>query len=165
MLLMAMLLLSAPAWSAPRDKQAMLQSARQALMTMNTGGHRFNASSPLIESRTTSAYTLYQTRQGDFAMIAADDRLPAVLAVGSGASSATAQPNPGFEWFCNSIEQVSRLLTSRDMTFSTTLPDPAKYPARVDALITSQWGQDAPYSYWCPTGYGEICDDYTPGLM
>ena len=165
MLLMAMLLLSAPAWSAPRDKQAMLQSARQALMTMNTGGHRFNASSPLIESRTTSAYTLYQTRQGDFAMIAADDRLPAVLAVGSGALQATAQSNPGFEWFCNSIEQVSRLLTSRDMTFSTTQPDPAKYPARVDALITSQWGQDAPYSYWCPTGYGEICDDYTPDVV
>ena len=68
MLLMAMLLLSSPAWSAPRDKQAMLQSARQALMTMTTGGHRFNASSPLIESRTTSAYTLYQTRQGDFAI-------------------------------------------------------------------------------------------------
>ena len=165
MMLMAMLLLSAPAWSAPRDKQAMLQSARQALMTMTAVGHHFNASSPLIESRTTSAYTLYQTRQGDFAMIAADDRLPAVLAVGNGPVSVAAQPNPGFEWYCKSIEQVSRILTSRGMTFTTTLPDPAKYPARVDALITSQWGQDAPYSYWCPTGYGEICDDYTPGVV
>ena len=165
MMLMAMFLLSAPAWSAPRDKQAMLQSAREALMTMTSGGHRFNASSPLIESRTTSAYTLYQTRQGDFSMIAADDRLPAVLAVGNGPSSVTAQPNPGFEWFCKSIEQVSRILTSGNMTFTTTLPDPAKYPAKVDALITSQWGQDAPYSYWCPTGYGEICDDYTPDVV
>lgn len=165
MLLMAMLLLSAPAWSAPRDKQAMLQSARQALMTMTAGGHRFNASSPLIESKTTSAYTLYQTRQGDFAMIAADDRLPTVLAVGNGPSQVATQPNPGFEWFCNSIEQVSRILTSRDMTFTTTLPDPTKYPAKVEALITSQWGQDAPYSYWCPTGYGEICDDYRPDVI
>lgn len=165
MLLMAMLLLSAPAWSAPRDKQSMLQSARQALMTMTAGGHRFNASSPLTESRTTSAYTLYQTPQGDFAMIAADDRLPAVLAVGNGSSSVVGQPNPGFEWFCKSIEQVSRDLTSGDMTFTTTLPDPDKYPAKVDALITSQWGQDAPYSYWCPTGYGEICDDYTPDVV
>ena len=165
MLLMAMLLLSAPAWSAPRDKQSMLQSARQALMTMTAGGHRFNASSPLTESRTTSAYTLYQTPQGDFAMIAADDRLPAVLAVGNGSSSVAGQPNPGFEWFCKSIEQVSRDLTSGDMTFTTTLPDPDKYPAKVDALITSQWGQDAPYSYWCPTGYGEICDDYTPDVV
>ena len=165
MLLMAMLLLSAPAWSAPRDKQSMLQSARQALMTMTAGGHRFNASSPLTESRTTSAYTLYQTPQGDFAMIAADDRLPAVLAVGNGSSSVAGQPNPGFEWFCKSIEQVSRDLTSGDMTFTTTLPDPDKYPAKVDALISSQWGQDAPYSYWCPTGYGEICDDYTPDVV
>lgn len=165
MLLMAMLLLSAPAWSAPRDKQSMLQSARQALMTMTAGGHRFNASSPLTESRTTSAYTLYQTSQGDFAMIAADDRLPAVLAVGNGSSSVVGQPNPGFEWFCKSIEQVSRDLTSWDMTFTTTLPDPDKYPAKVDALISSQWGQDAPYSYWCPTGYGEICDDYTPDVV
>lgn len=164
-ILMAMLLLSAPAWSAPRDKQAMLQSARQALMTMTSGGHRLNASSPLIETRTTSAYTLYQTRQGDFAMIAADDRLPAVLAVGNGKASGTAQANPGFEWFCASIEQVSRILTSSDKTFTTTLPDPDKYPAKVDALITSQWGQDAPYSYWCPTGYGEICDDYTPDVV
>ena len=162
---MAMLLLSAPAWSAPRDKQAMLQSARQALMTMTSGGHRLNASSPLIETRTTSAYTLYQTRQGDFALIAADDRLPAVLAVGNGKISGTAQANPGFEWFCASIEQVSRILTSSDKTFTTTLPDPDKYPAKVDALITSQWGQDAPYSYWCPTGYGEICDDYTPDVV
>lgn len=162
---MAMLLLSAPAWSAPRDKQAMLQSARQALMTMTSGGHRLNASSPLIETRATSAYTLYQTRQGDFAMIAADDRLPAVLAVGNGKASGTAQANPGFEWFCASIEQVSRILTSSDKTFTTTLPDPDKYPAKVDALITSQWGQDAPYSYWCPTGYGEICDDYTPDVV
>ncbi len=165
MLLMAMLLLGAPAWSAPRDKQSMLQSARQALMTMTAGGHRFNASSPLTESRTTSAYTLYQTSQGDFAMIAADDRLPAVLAVGNGSSSVVGQPNPGFEWFCKSIEQVSRDLTSGDMTFTTTLPDPDKYPAKVDALISSQWGQDAPYSYWCPTGYGEICDDYTPDVV
>lgn len=164
-ILMAMLLLSAPAWSAPRDKQAMLQSARQALMTMTSGGHRLNASSPLIETRTTSAYTLYQTRQGDFAMIAADDRLPAVLAVGNGKASGAAQANPGFEWFCASIEQVSRILTSSDKTFTTTLPDPDKYPAKVDALITSQWGQDAPYSYWCPTGYGEICDDYTPDVV
>ena len=160
-----MLLLSTPAWSAPRDKQAMLQSARQALMTMTSGGHRLNASSPLIETRTTSAYTLYQTRQGDFAMIAADDRLPAILAVGNGKASDTAQANPGFEWFCASIEQVSRILTSSDKTFTTTLPDPDKYPAKVDALITSQWGQDAPYSYWCPTGYGEICDDYTPDVV
>jgi hypothetical protein len=164
-ILMAMLLLSAPAWSAPRDKQAMLQSARQALMTMTSGGHRLNASSQLIETRTTSAYTLYQTRQGDFAMIAADDRLPAVLAVGNGKAPGTAQANPGFEWFCASIEQVSHILTSSDKTFTTTLPDPDKYPAKVDALITSQWGQDAPYSYWCPTGYGEICDDYTPDVV
>ena len=162
---MAMLLLSAPAWSAPRDRQAMLQSARQALMTMTSGGHRFNDSSPLIETQATSAYTLYQTRQGDFAMIAADDRLPAVLAVGNGQTSGTAQANPGFEWFCASIEQVSRILTSSDKTFTTTLPDPDKYPAKVDALITSQWGQDAPYYYWCPTGYGEICDDYTPDVV
>lgn len=166
MFLMAMLLLSAPAWSAPRDKQAMLQSARQALMTMTANGHRFNASSPLIESRVTSAYTLYQTHQGDFAMIAADDRLPAVLAVGnSRTSGTTAQFNPGFEWFCSSIEEVSRTLTSSDMAFTTTLPDHAKYPAKVDALIKSQWGQDAPYSYWCPTGYGEICEDYTPDVV
>ena len=160
-----MFLLSAPAWSAPRDKQAMLQSAEQALMTMTSNGHRFNASSPLFEARTTSAYTLYQTRQGDFAMIAADDRLPAVLAVGNGQPSVTTGVNPGFEWFCSSIEQVSRILTSRGATFTTTLPDPAKYPAKVDALITSQWGQDAPYSYCCPTGYGEICDDYTPDVV
>ena len=165
MLLMAVLLLESPAWSAPRDKQAMLQSARQALMTMSTGGHRFNASSPLFESRVTDAYTLYQTHQGDFAMIAADDRLPAVLAVGNSRTSRTAQANPGFEWFCSSIEQVSHNLTGSDRNFTTTLPDPAKYPAKVDALITSQWGQDAPYSYWCPTGYGEICDDYTPDVV
>ena len=165
MLLVALFLLSAPAWSAPRDKQVMLQSARQALMTMTSNGHRFNASSPLSEARVTSAYTLYQTRQGAFALIAADDRLPAVLAVGNGQSSVVTQANPGFEWFCNSIEQVSRILTSREAAFTTTRPDPAKYPAKVDALITSQWGQDAPYSYWCPTGYGEICDDYTPDVV
>ena len=134
-------------------------------MTMTGNGHRFNASSPLTEARVTSAYTLYQTRQGAFALIAADDRLPAVLAVGNGQSSVVTQANPGFEWFCNSIEQVSRILTSKDAAFTTTLPDPAKYPAKVDALITSQWGQDAPYSYWCPTGYGEICDDYTPDVV
>jgi hypothetical protein len=132
---------------------------------MTASGHRFNASSPLIESRVTSAYTLYQTHEGAFAMIAADDRLPAVLAVGDSRPSGAAQANPGFEWFCSSIEEVSRILTSREMSFTTTLPDPAKYPAKVDALITSQWGQDAPYSYWCPTGYGEICDDYTPDVV
>ncbi|MBQ3362905.1 MAG: C10 family peptidase [Muribaculaceae bacterium] len=163
--LLAMFLLSTPAWSAPRDKQAMLQTARQALTTMTAGGHRFNASSPLTEARVTSAYSLYQTRQGDFAMIAADDRLPAVLAVGNGRASSAGQANPGFEWFCQSIEEVSRIVTGRDIGFTTTLPDPAKYPAKVDALITSQWGQDAPYSYWCPTGYGEICDDYTPDVV
>ncbi len=163
--LTAMFLLSATAWSAPRDKQAMLQTARQALMTMTASDHRFNASSPLTEARVTSAYTLYQTRQGDFAIIAADDRLPAVLAVGNGRASGVAQANPGFEWFCSSIEEVSRILTSGNMTFTTTLPDSAMYPAKVDALITSQWGQDAPYSYWCPTGYGEICDDYTPDVV
>ena len=165
MIWMAVFLLSTPAWSAPRDKQAMLQSARQALLTMTDNGHRFNALSPLVETRTTSAYTLYQTQQGAFAMIAADDRLPAVLAVGNGQTSGTTQANPGFEWFCSSIEEVSRILTNGDMTFTTTLPDPDKYPAKVEALITSQWGQDAPYSYWCPTGYGEICDDYTPDVV
>ena len=164
-LLMSLLLLSTPAWSAPRDKQAMLQSAKQALMTLSGGGQRFNASSPLKEARTTSAYTLYENQRGDFALIAADDQLPAVLAVGNGQPSRATQANPGFEWYCASIEEVSRLLTSGNQSFTTTLPDPAKYPAKVDALISSQWGQDAPYSYWCPTGYGVICDDYTPDVV
>ena len=45
--------------------------------------------------------------------------------------------NPGFEWYCNSVKQLAASLTGERQVLSTTLPDPAKYPAKVDALISS----------------------------
>lgn len=150
-----------PAWSAPRDKQAMREAAIGVLMR---SGHRLNAASDIQELRSSSAYSIYgNPKGGGFAMIAADDRLPAVLAVSETALTSS-RPNPGFEWFCTSVEEVSRVLTQQSQRFTTTLPDPEKYPAKVEALMQTKWGQDAPFSYWCPTATGEICDDYLPDV-
>ena len=159
-LLMA-LIAAIPARSAPRDKKAMMRSA---LAVLSDNGHHLSAfSGDIHELRSTSAYTIYGRDNGGFAIIAADDRLPAVLAV-STTELASARSNPGFEWYCTSVEELSRQLPLQGNQLSTTLPDPSMFPSRVDALIQTKWGQDAPFSSWCPTAAGEICDDYRPDV-
>ncbi|MBQ9556141.1 MAG: C10 family peptidase [Muribaculaceae bacterium] len=149
-----------PAWSGQRDKRAMRKAAIGALMTH---GHRLSAANGIQVLRSSAAYSIYgDPMGGGFAMIAADDRLPAVLAVSDTPLESRRGANPGFEWYCASIEEVSRLLMQQDKAFTTTLPDPSKYPSHVEALIKTRWGQDAPFSNWCPTADGEICSDYRP---
>lgn len=160
-LLMAAII-AMPAWSGPRDKQAMRDAAVRVL---TANGHRLNAASNIQELRSTEAYSIYGYPGGEgFAMIAVDDHLPAVLAVSESALESGDGKNPGFEWYCASVEKVSRLLTQQDKHFTTTLPDPDKYPAKVEALIKTKWGQDAPFYFCCPTSTGEICTDYRPDV-
>ena len=157
-----LLLVIVPVWSKPREERLMIETARAVLCA---SGHQFNATNGITQLQSTSAYTIYgNANSGGFVMIAVDDRLPAVLAVSASKLEDSDKPNPGFEWYCSSVEEVARLLSLHDKQLTTTLPDPDKYPRQVDALLTTKWGQDDPFSYCCPTSTGEICDDYRPDV-
>ena len=68
-----------PARGAPRDKQTM---KRVAIVALSANGHHLNTSTgDICELRSTSAYTLCGKDNGGFAIISADGRLPALLAV------------------------------------------------------------------------------------
>jgi len=86
-LLMA-LITGIPVRGAPRDKQTM---KRTAIVALSADGHHLNTSSGDIHGlRSTSAYANYGRDNGVFAIISADGRLPALLAV-SGTVQASAK--------------------------------------------------------------------------
>lgn len=55
--------------------------------------------------------------------------------------------NPGLNWWLTSLEQ----LPAKAMVgIKTTTPEALGFPSRCEPLLTTNWGQDAPYSWMCP---------------
>ena len=80
-----------------------------------------------------------------FAVVSRDELSPRVLAVST--EPLAGEPNPGVQWW---LEAVNRALSQADML---SLP-PAQFdmPDSVGPLLSTRWGQGAPYNNLCPVG-------------
>ena len=139
------------AWSGPRDPQEMRRAAAHVL-----------ARSGMIKEKGASNIRMMEKRRGmcvmgndsAFAILAADDACPAVLAY-SPTPFEAAVANPHFNWWLRMTEQA---LSDMDgSAWGIPQPKAMKYASHVDPLITTQWGQGFPYNMYCPNGLPTGC--------
>ncbi|MBQ0056871.1 MAG: C10 family peptidase [Bacteroidales bacterium] len=141
-----------------RTEAEIIDAAKSALIKEVPDGARLAASpAPLKHIYSTEAVEVLGFNDADgFAIVAKDDRLPAVLAVGDSRFSGKA--NPGLAWWLDAIEELSAESVSRNLSPRTVpAPDPSRFPTRVDALVPSRWDQESPYWNKCPTKGSSRC--------
>lgn len=133
-----------------RTSQQMLQAAQQAL----TGGRHDAKAQAMAKGikqlEAADAYTVYGNTAGGFAVIANDDLIPAVLGY-SDRPYDTSVTNANFKWWLSAVDEAVKVKVKQGKPVArTTKPDTAKYPEAVTPLLTTTWGQDAPYNNLCP---------------
>ena len=101
---------------------------------------------------------IYARQGGGFVILDTDATEPRVLAYSHTAPLDLESGNPGLQWWLNAMQRVGTRKSP------TTPPDTTRFAARIDSLITTLWGQEAPFNAWCPTAEGEICEDYSPDV-
>ena len=115
---------------------------------------RFTAQSGL--SATRLAYTAEHNRfyvfdrgsRGGYVIVAGDDRLPQVLGYGdTGDFSVPALPSSVRYW----MDEMNRQIAYLQSHEGVVAHQPAARTNTVGPLLTTRWGQDAPYNNYCPT--------------
>lgn len=133
----------------PRSQQQMLQAAKQALYGSNSNKAKAMGAN-VRQLAAADSYTIYGTTNGGFAVIANDDLAPAVLGYSDNSYDSRLH-NANFKWWLNAVnEVVNAKVKAGKAIVRSSKPDTNKYPAAVAALVTTTWGQDAPYNNLCP---------------
>ena len=86
---------------------------------------------------------LFEKDGGGFAVVKNDGTRNQVIAYSESSRLDLNDKNPGFNWWMNAVKNAPNV-------YPTTPPDPARFPARVDSLITTLWGQHEPFNYMEP---------------
>lgn len=152
LLLSAFILTIASLWAAPVTKEQALKEAQQFVSKKRvaTNGKRLTmAATPTPLTAATGeqqAYYVFNVGQDDgFVVVSGDDRTPAILGYArQGSFQADHLPPNVKYWF----EEYERQIAQLDQVQA-----PAYQPkerAAIAPLISSSWGQDAPYNLMCP---------------
>lgn len=145
---LAALMLAASAGAAPRTKAQMQSAARQAINQQRQARHLAPSQTSLKVLRSMEQLEVLGTEDGGFAVVAADDLMPAVLGVSTAHYSGGSNPN--FEWWLAATAAAAKTIVAGQAPLQVTTPDPAKYPEEVLPLVTTKWYQMEPYSDMCP---------------
>lgn len=135
----------------PRSLQQMMQAASSALdnVQLATGKQKVKGA-PLRQLMTASGYTVLGYNGGGFAVIANDDLLPAVLGY-SDSSFDENVSNENFKWWLNAINEVAEAKVKAGQSVARApRPSASNFPEAVPALLTTKWGQEAPFNNLCP---------------
>lgn len=139
-ILLCFLLVALPQWmgAVVQPSSAMSMAARRVL----------NPVCPVTLASVHEHFAVYCQPGGGFAVISNDDDMPAVLAYSLDGKFSSRDGNPGYEWWLRAAEKS--MTRNNSPRLSTTLPDPARFPASVAPLITTRWGQREPFKFMCP---------------
>ncbi len=133
-----------------RTSQQMMQAARQALCGDRHDAKAQAMAKAIRQIEAADAYTVYGNVAGGFAVIANDDLIPAVLGYSDQPYDGSLK-NDNFRWWLEAVgDAVAAKVKAGKAIARTTKPDIAKYPEAVTPLMTTTWGQDAPYNNLCP---------------
>ena len=111
------------------------------------------SSRPLEQVAYYPGMALYRQAGGGFAIVSSNDNEPAVLAYSPNSTLNMSDNNPGFNWWLNATRKV---MLQQQPQRETTKPDPNRFPASVQPLLTTTWGQREPFKFMCPF------DSYVP---
>ena len=138
-----LLVFSAQVWSKQRSLDEMKAAA--ASVIANHAKTRGAASLKVLKQD--NQLTMLGYAGGGYAVIANDDRFPAVLGYSENPSSGD---NPGFQWWMNAMSEA--LAANAESGQSVTpISIPEGYKTSVPELMTTRWGQGTPYNNLCPT--------------
>ena len=144
----ALMFTALAAVAAPRTKAQMEAAARQAINQQRSTRHLAPSNVPLKVLRSTEQVQVIGTEEGGFAVIAADDLMPAVLGVS--AARYSNGKNPNFEWWLLATAEAARQMVQSGTPMQVTTPNPLEYPDEVPTMVTSKWDQTEPYNNMCP---------------
>lgn len=133
----------------PRTPQQLLTAAAEALRPLTASQHR----APNRDEREAleclhegQALSIMGYADGGYAVVTHDDLLPAVV----GYSAAVLDTdNPNFAWWLRSMEASAREFVAEGTSVRLTAPQ-AGIPRDVPQMLTSAWGQTAPFNDLCP---------------
>lgn len=142
------ILLTTTAVATPRTQAQKESAARQAIGQQRSARHMAPCTESLKVLRSTAQMDIIGYDSGGFAVVAADDLLPAVLGVSL--SRYSNGRNPNFEWWIQATADAIDGIIRRQVPLQVTTPDPMVYPESIDPLVTSKWYQTEPYNNMCP---------------
>ena len=93
-------------------------------------------------------YVYSRGERGPFVVVAGDDRLPQVLGYGDKGDFSMPSLPPAVRYWMDAMSRQIAFLQSHD---GVVAYQPSKQVAAVAPLLTTRWGQDAPYNDQCPT--------------
>lgn len=103
-------------------------------------------------------YTIYGYDHGGFAVIANDDLLPAVLGYSDTCYDEKTQ-NENFRWWLSAISEVAQAKVKAGKSATRVArPSAANFPDAVPMLLTTKWGQEAPFNNLCPIATNGTAD-------
>lgn len=96
-------------------------------------------------------YVFNDQTAGGFVVVAGDDRANAVLAVTTQGSFDPARLHPGLQWWLHEAEASMARLMADNNSQRTMVIRAKGLATSVGPLLSTQWGQGAPYNNLCPT--------------
>lgn len=148
----ALLVAALPAFSRERSKSEILNCASEVLIKNGDGSKRSvirNKTLKILDEK--PSYTVVGFDGGSYAIVSNDDILPEIL--GYSASSYTSDSeNPGFAWWCRSIDDACTQIVKRGVAPARISPDASVSP-EVPHLLSDVWGQMEPFNDLCPLEY------------
>ena len=132
--------------AAPRSRMLMKQEAEKAIFTICKPLPSSADALKLLDKK--QGMTIWGYQGGGFAVIADDDRHPAVLGY-SAKPYRKDTSNPGFKWWLQAMETV--LARESGIDAGGKVAKSSEYPIMVAPLLTTAWGQDQPYNNFCPS--------------
>lgn len=134
----------------PRSQQQKMQAAATALEKGTLPGKMKAPGAPMKQLVANEEYTIYGYDHGGFAVIANDDLLPAVLGYSDTCYDEKTQ-NENFRWWLSAISEVAQAKVKAGKSASRVVrPSAANFPEAVPMLLTTKWGQEAPFNNLCP---------------
>lgn len=151
---LSFVLLSTTVYCAPRSLEQIKAAANQVLK-LKIKPNKVNAingkTNNLNVLKQGNEYTVVGYTDGGFAVIANDDIFNAVIGYSDGTFSQSNMP-PAMVWWMSAMDESLRKQKESGTTpVRANKPADAGYPAYVDELVTSSWGQGAPFNDQCPT--------------
>ena len=127
------------------DAEAIVNAETKAMAILNANHQE------LLSTDLGSDLVLYKNANSErgFAVVLNDGTDSRVIAYSRNATFDPNSENPGIRWWVNSVKKWSAhsvLKANREIT----KPDTTRFPANVEPLLTTKWGQREPFKFMCP---------------
>ena len=133
----------------PRTKSQIQQAAHECLLHHAAQG-RFKAPAQLQEIEAGQGYAIYGAAEAGFAVVSADDMLPAVLAYSDAPLTDEVRTQSGLSWWLEHVADVAVQAVAMGRREVNVPIDTTRFPKAVAPMLTTRWDQERPYYNMCP---------------